>query len=85
MAFIDRLPPVYKNDKYAYVSDAVITKKYRNKGIMKKMVSEAAKFFKRKGIREIGLRVYSKNITAVKAWSKIGFKESVTLVFMDIK
>lgn len=85
MAFIDELPPVYKNNKYAYISDGLITKKYRNKGIMKKMVNEAARFFKKKGLKELGLKTYTKNVDGIKAWCKIGFKEDAKLMFMDIK
>lgn len=85
MVFIDKLPPVYKNEKYAYISDGIVTKKYRKKGVMKKMVNEASKFFKKKGLKEIGLKVYSKNMSGIQAWYNIGFKEDAKLMFMNIK
>ena len=85
MAQINELPPVYKNNKYGYISDGIVTQKYRNKGIMTKMVNQASVFFKKRGLKELGLRVYFKNFDGIRAWSKIGFKERSKNMAMKIK
>ncbi len=85
MAQPKELPPIYKNNIIGYISDGYIERQFRHKGIMNKMIQEAAKFFKKKGLKELGLKAYLKNKKGIGSWSKIGFKKEAVDMYMPIK
>ncbi len=84
LAFVDKFPPVYKKDKYVYVSDGYVMEEYRSRGIMKEMMFEVTEFYRSRGMGELWLRCFSKNKLAVHAWEGIGFEEENKFMVMDI-
>lgn len=84
LGYVTDVPKVYIEDKMSYISDSYITKVYRKKGIMKKMVKQAKIFFKKKKMKHIYLRADTLNILGVKSWNKIGFKEEAKEMYMKI-
>ena len=85
MGFIQKQPPVFEDDKYGYISDGFIEKKYRSKGIMKKMIKQANDFFKNKKLKTLSGRVFFKNKKGFAAWKEMGFKIGDLEVFKKIK
>lgn len=85
LGFIKEIPHVFKDNKIAFISEAYVLPEYRKKDVMKKIVEEMKKFYRKKSFKDIELKVNSKNILAVKAWSKMGFKENFKLMSMSTK
>lgn len=75
LGFIKKRPPVLKVKKVAYISDCVVYKEYRKKGITREMVKEFIKWAKKKKVKWVELQTSSKNEIGIKAWKKIGFEK----------
>ena len=82
--FIKKNDKVFKIKEYGYLNSATILKKYRRKGIAKKLHLTAAKFLKDRGIKYIKTNVYISNKLALKAWQKIGFKTQSSILIKRI-
>jgi len=61
--------------KKGELNSIIITKKYRKKGVAKKLVKEFFKWLKNKKIRYVETSCNIKNNTMIKFNKKIGFKE----------
>lgn len=68
-------PPIYVNDKQAYVCEIVVDKRYRGRGIGKALMEKAEWWAKKKGMYSIGLVVHVKNKAAYSVYTKSGFRE----------
>lgn len=84
MGFVRQYPPVYIEDKMAYLSDGFISKEHRKKGIMKEMIKQTKSFFKKKNMKHIYLRADTFNQLGVNSWKRIGFKEECKEMYMKI-
>ena len=82
--FIKKNDKVFKIKEYGYLNSATILKKYRRRGIAKKLYLVAAKFLKDSGIKYIKTNVYTSNKLALKAWQKIGFKTQSSIMIKII-
>ena len=81
---IEDRPPDLAIKKNGFILEATVTKKYRKKGIGKKLTNELLKWFKSKKMKFVMLRTHSKNTSSIKAWEKIGFKENLKLMIKKI-
>ena len=81
---IEIRPPCMKIEKNGFVQEAVVTKKYRNKGVGKKLTNELLRWFKSKKVSFVELRTHSKNKPTIKAWENMGFKENLKLMIRKI-
>lgn len=68
--------PYFSSEKFiGVVADAVVDKKHRRQGILKKLFEEALKWFKKKGMCYIELSVDARNKAAVTAWKNLEFHD----------
>ena len=68
-------PPFYKIKKRGHVSALLIHKDYRRKGIAARLLDEAKKWFKSKGVKYFDLETSINNLGAVKFYSKSNLKQ----------
>jgi ribosomal protein S18 acetylase RimI-like enzyme len=65
---------IFHVQEYGYLNSAVTDKSYRKKGVARALTQEAFNMLKKKKIKYVKTNAYEKNIPAVKAWQKLGFK-----------
>lgn len=82
--FIKKNDKVFKIKEYGYLNSATILKKYRIKGIAKKLYLAAANFLKDSGIKYVKTNVYISSKLALKAWQKVGFKTQSSIMIKRI-
>ncbi|MCK4589914.1 MAG: GNAT family N-acetyltransferase [Nanoarchaeota archaeon] len=75
LSLIKRNIPIYKIEKYVYISDIYVDEKYRKQGIGKKFMEEVKKFYKKQKIKFLELQLNHNNDRALKFYQKYGFKE----------
>jgi|SRR3989338_3091988 len=83
--FIKKNDDCFKIKKYGYLNSATTDKKYRGKGVAKKLTNASLKFFKDKGIKYVRTNVYNSNDVAMKTWIKLGFEPQSTFLLKRIK
>jgi len=81
---IQKRPPCFTIQKNGYVEGAVVSSKYRRKGITKMLMDELFKWFKKQKVKFIELRVYSNNKTGLATWRKLGFKEKLKRMYKEL-
>jgi len=64
-----------KHDKIGYLGFMFVHKEHRGQGLNKLIINELLKWCKERSIFEIRLDVYEDNLTAIKAYKKVGFKK----------
>lgn len=65
--------PIFKVRKLGYISDLYVRKPYRGKGVSSAFMNEAVKWFKKKNIRHLSIKVQAGNPLARKIYQKWGF------------
>lgn len=76
----------YTKVKYrGEIHDLFVSKKYRKKGIGKKLVNYALSFFNSKNIKNIFISVSSNNISSITFYENLGFKETVKKMNLSLK
>lgn len=63
-----------------YLEGIFVEKKYRRRGLAKKLVNESVRWFRRQGCTEMGSDTGVKNKQSQKFHRGIGFKKSATIV-----
>ena len=76
--------PFIVADKIGELHDAFVDKKYRKSGIGKKIYNELVKWFKKNKIKHILLSVHVKNMLGKKVWGKLGFKDYMKRMRLDL-
>ena len=66
---------ISKFGKKGYVSNLYVQKKYRNKGVGKKLLYASLKWLKENNVKYISLEIHLENKTALKFYRKYGFKD----------
>jgi len=66
--------PVYKERKIGVISDVFVKEQRRRKGLAKKMLDFAARWFKKNKVRTVRLNVAANNLEARAAWRMLGFE-----------
>jgi ribosomal protein S18 acetylase RimI-like enzyme len=72
-ARIDRSKPFLKHSTHAYLGFMYVVPEYRGKGINKKIMGVLKDWAASQNITEFRLEVYYDNVSAIKAYEKIGF------------
>ena len=67
--------PISKFKKKGYISNLYFDKKYRKKGIGKKLVMQTMRWLKKQGVAYISLEIHSKNLATQRLYKKFGFKD----------
>jgi ribosomal protein S18 acetylase RimI-like enzyme len=75
--------PYQKFKEYAYLGFMYVKQSFRGQGVNQSIVQELIQWSKKNGMTEIRLEVYSENIIAQKAYSKIGFKPNMLEMRLD--
>lgn len=65
------------NKKYGYIGLMFVDEKFRKLRIGKLIIDSIIQWFNEKNISDIRLKVYEKNVGAVNAYRKYGFKDFV--------
>ncbi len=65
--------PVFKERKIGVISDVFVLEERRRKGVAKKMLDVAIKWFKKNKVRSVRLGVANDNLEARAAWRQVGF------------
>ena len=71
---IEKRPPIYKINERGYIGGLFVSKKHRRKGIGKKLVAEALKWFKEKGIFYVETEADVRNKLSVPSWKSYNFR-----------
>lgn len=75
---IERKPSFYIERKVCNLFQIFVEEEYRNKGVGTELIRTFIRWGKSRGTKTIKLQVYEKNTTAIKAYKKIGFRNSKT-------
>jgi len=70
---IDRSKPFFKHSTHAYLGFMYVLLEYRGQGINKQIMDALKDWAVSKNITEFRLEVYYDNISAIKAYEKVGF------------
>ena len=74
---IDRSKPFLKHSTHAYLGFMYVIPEYRGQGINKKIMDVLKDWAVSQNITEFSLEVYYDNISAIKAYEKIGFSRYI--------
>ena len=66
--------PIYKEKKFGLISDVYVLEARRRKGVAKKMLDLAAKWFIKNKVKSLELSVAAMNLEARAAWRTLGFE-----------
>ena len=76
-ARIDRSKPFLKHSTHAYLGFMYVLPEYRGQGINKQIMDALKNWAISQNITEFSLEVYYDNISAIKAYEKIGFSKYI--------
>ena len=69
--------PIFKERKIGVISDVFVLEERRRKGVAKKMLDVANKWFRKNKVRSVRLNVANDNLEARAAWRRLGFRAYV--------
>lgn len=75
---VNKIPTVY-------ISDIVVLKEYRGKGIGKELMKKAEDFTKEKGLKYLKLIAFAENSNAIGLYKSLGFEDYETTMIKEIK
>jgi ribosomal protein S18 acetylase RimI-like enzyme len=75
---------VFKERKVGVISDAYVLEERRRKGVTRKMLDVAVKWFKKNKVRTVQLGVAHANLEARAAWRAIGFEPYMIYKRLDL-
>jgi len=76
-ARIERSKPFIKHSTYAYLGFMYVLPEYRGQGINKRIMDALKNWAASQNITEFRLEVYCDNISAIKAYEKVGFSRYI--------
>jgi GNAT superfamily N-acetyltransferase len=76
--------PYHKFTSYAYLGFMYVKPDYRGNRVNQLIIDELIIWVKSKNITEVRLEVYLNNESAVKAYTKVGFKPNLVEMRMEI-
>lgn len=76
-ARIDRSKPFLKHSNHAYLGFMYVLPEYRGQGINKRIIDALKNWAAIQNITEFSLEVYYDNVSAIKAYEKIGFSKYI--------
>ena len=76
-ARIEKSKPRYNYQRYALLGFMYVVPDWRGKGVNKKIIDYLIDWAHKQKIAELRLEVYAENISAIKAYEKIGFAKDV--------
>ncbi len=76
-ARIEKSKARYNYERYALLGFMYVVPSYRGRGLNKKIIDYLIGWARKQEITELRLEVYAENISAIKAYEKIGFAKDV--------
>ena len=76
-ARIESSKPFLKHEKHAYLGFMYVLPEYRGKGLNKRIMDALKNWVASQNINEFRLEVYYDNVSAIKAYEKIGFSKFI--------
>jgi len=76
--------PVFKERKIGVISDVFVLEERRRKGVAKKMLDVAVKWFKKNKVRSVRLGVANDNLEARAVWRRMGFEAYMIYKRLDL-
>ncbi len=83
-ARIDGAKAYLKYARYAYLGFMYVDPKHRGKGVNSQILEYLKQWALSKGLTELRLEVYDKNLSAIKAYEKAGFSKLLIQMRMGI-
>ena len=74
-ARIENAKPYLNHNLYAYLGFMYTHPDYRGKGVNNQIVEALSNWVRSQGILEMRLDVYNDNLSAIRAYEKVGFKK----------
>ncbi len=84
-ARIEQSQSCFKHKKFGYLGFMYVLPEHRGKGINGKILKTIMEWCSSQDINEIRLDVYSDNISAIKAYEKVGFTKLLTHMRMEVR
>jgi ribosomal protein S18 acetylase RimI-like enzyme len=84
-ARIDKSKPFLKHSHHAYLGFMYVKPAYRGQGINKRIIDALKNWAAIQNITEFSLEVYYDNISAIKAYEKIGFSRYILEMRYNLK
>ncbi|MBN2095689.1 MAG: GNAT family N-acetyltransferase [Candidatus Aenigmarchaeota archaeon] len=78
-------PHFMEEKQFGYVGFMFVLEEFRRQGISKLILDELFQWFRKKKIKDVTLKTYSKNTYAIKSYEKYGFRPMVTAMHARIK
>jgi diamine N-acetyltransferase len=75
----------FKIKKFGYLDSITVDKKFRKKGIGKKLSNFALEFLKKRGVNYVKFHTNWENKIAIEAFRKMNFKEKNIMFYKEIK
>jgi ribosomal protein S18 acetylase RimI-like enzyme len=75
---------VFKERKIGVISDVFVLEERRRKGVAKKMLDVAVKWFKKNKVRSVRLGVANDNLEARAVWRRMGFEAYMIYKRLDL-
>ena len=82
-AELGKYPPCFVQRDYGAISDIAVTKGYRRRGIGRKLLAEAMKWFTSKDIDQIETRVATTNPLSINFWRQMGFSPYIEFMYLE--
>ncbi len=76
-ARIEHSKPYLKHSKYAYLGFMYVDPGHRGKGVIQKIIETLKQWAFAQNIKELRLKVYDNNLSALKAYEKAGFARHI--------
>lgn len=83
-ARIEKAKRYVKHDSYAYLGFMYVLPEHRGKGINKKIIHALKSWAHSQYVTELYLEVYFNNISAIKAYEKIGFSKHMVKMRLNV-
>ncbi|MFX0094355.1 MAG: GNAT family N-acetyltransferase [Candidatus Hodarchaeota archaeon] len=81
---IEPSKPFIVPNEIGRIADAFVAEKYRGSGIGKQIFKKIIDWFRQNQINYVELSVDSRNKTGLNAWQKLGFKEYMKKMRLDL-
>ncbi|MFX0042499.1 MAG: GNAT family N-acetyltransferase [Candidatus Hodarchaeota archaeon] len=85
VAKLSYYPPIYLEEKYGLINDLIVTSSYRRMGIGSRLIEKARDWFSFLGLKRIELDVVARNKEAYSFYLRLGFKDYMHKLFLEIK
>jgi len=77
--------PIFKERKIGVISDAYVLEERRRKGVTRKMLDVAARWFRKNKVRYVQLAVAHYNMDARAVWRNLGFEPYMLYKRLDLE